>query len=327
MALAIFALVAVAVATAARWLKRPLDRLSFSVFLLLPVVFLSSGFFADRTPLPLDHVRAFAPWTAAPHHDVHNPSLNDLATQLAPWAKAVRMAWKEGSLPLWDRWNGCGAPLAANGQSQAFSPFTFLMFSLPLARAFVLLGAAKLFLALSGMWLWLRELGTSKPAARFGAIIFAFSFAITPWLYSPASAEVCLWPWTFFAIELLADPSTNRRAFIVLTILLTSWPLCGHLETAALGALFAILWFGLRVLTGDLRRPRPVLGRAFLASLAALGLSAFCLIPQLNALAASNRAVLASDPSRLNFVPWVPYRPGWGGGRHSALPSRVRRHD
>src|SRR5438128_689543 len=149
---------AAAIAVSAAALKRSLDRSSLALFVLLPVIFLFPGFMGSGTPVPVDHVFGhFPPWTAQPANP-HNPSLNDVATQFAPWAKAVRMAWREGSLPFWDRWNGCGMPLAANGQSQAFSPFTFLMFALPLARAFVLLGASKLFLALSGMWLWLREL-------------------------------------------------------------------------------------------------------------------------------------------------------------------------
>lgn len=322
--LLVFALFAVGVAMAGRWLKRPLDFPSFALFFLLPVIFLFPGFFGGGTPLPLDHVRAsFAPWNAAPHPEPYNPSLSDVATQFAPWAEAVRMAWKEGSPPFWDRWNGCGTPLAANGQSQAFSPFTFLTFALPLARSFVLLGASKLFLALCGMFLWLKELGTSPAAARFGAVAFAFSFAMTPWLYHPASAEICLWPWVFLAVELLADAAISRRAFAALALLLAVLPLCGHLETVALGALFGVLWFGLRALSGDIRNPSSVLGRACLAALIALGLSAFSLLPQLAAIEASNRAVLAKDPSRFLFVPWVPYRPGWLGGFVTSLFPRA----
>src|SRR6266487_4483317 len=113
----IFAVFAAGVAAAAAWLRRPLDPWSLLLFFLLPVVFLSPGFFADRTPLPLDHIRAHvAPWNAGPRTPSHNPSLNDVATQFVPWAKAVRMAWKEGSPPFWNRWNGSGMPLAANGQ-------------------------------------------------------------------------------------------------------------------------------------------------------------------------------------------------------------------
>jgi hypothetical protein len=183
----------------------------------------------------------------------------------------------------------------------------------------VLLGATKLFLALCGTWLWLRELGASTGASRFGAVAFGFSFAMTTWLYHPATAVVCLWPWVFFAVELLADPLVSGRAFAALVFLLALWPLCGHLETAALGALIGGLWFGLRALLRGIAKPWAVFGKLSLAAAAALGLSAFSLLPQLHAVAASNRIVLANDPARFNFVPWVPYRPGWLGGFVTSL--------
>ena len=315
--------VALGVRVVVRALSRELPWKVWLLFLVLPVVFLGSGFLENRTPIPLDHIRAhFPPWNSASHPFPHNPSLNDVATQFAPWAKAVRSAWKEGSPPFWNRWNGCGMPLAATGQSQAFSPFTLLMFALPLARAFVLLGALKLFLALSGTWLWLRELGVSAMASRFGAITFAFSFAMTPWLFHPATAVVCLWPWAFFGFELLADPAVEKRAFLFLVILLAAWPLCGHLETVTLGAFFGLLWFGLRGATGDPRAARSVKVGS-LAALAAIALSAFSLLPQLHAVLASNRLVLANDPSHFDYVPWVPYRPGWLGGFVTSLFPRA----
>lgn len=157
--LACYALGAVAIAAATRVFRRAVDLKSFLIFLALPIIFLFPGFTANRTPIPIDHLRAqFTPWNSVPRPVPYNPSLSDVATQFAPWAKAVRMAYKEGSVPFWDRWNGCGMPLAANGQSAPFSPFTALMFALPLAQAFVLLGAVKLFLALCGSYLWLTEL-------------------------------------------------------------------------------------------------------------------------------------------------------------------------
>ncbi len=314
----VFVAVALLTCAAARALRRELPWREWFLFLVLPILFLAPGFWLDRTPIPLDHVRQFVPWNAAGHPPPHNPSLSDIATQFAPWAKAVRTAWKEGSLPFWNRWNGCGMPLAASGQSQAFSPFTLLAFALPLARAFVLLGAVKLLLAATGTFLWLRELGVSSAAARFGAVIFAFSFALTAWLYHPATSDICLWPWALFGFELLSDPAVRRRAFLFLVLMLTAWPLCGHLETVALGAFFGLMWFGLRAFARDLPSTA-VLRAGSLAGLTAIALSAFALLPQLYAVLASNRLVLANDPSHLAYVPWVPYKPGWLGGFLTSL--------
>lgn len=320
----LYTTVAGGVAAAGFGLRRAIDRRALILFLVLPVIFLGPGFFSAKTPLALDHVRAFyTPWKLPSGPAPHNPTLNDVATQFVPWAKAVRVAWKEGSLPFRNRWNGCGMPLAANGQSQAFSPFTFLMFALPLAQAFVLLAGLKLFLALSGMWLWIRELGASRQAACLGSVAFGFSFAMTPWLYHPATAGICLWPWAFFAIELLQDQSVRRRAFWALVVIFTIWPLTGHLETLAIGALLGGLWLFARALTGDLRQAPGLLLRAGTAALLAIGLSAFSLVPQLFALGASNRLALAEDPNRFSFVPWVPYQPGWLGGFYTAVLPRT----
>lgn len=163
--IACYALFAATVAAGVTVLRRAVDLKSFLVFLALPAIFLFPGFTGDRTPIPADHLRTqFVPWNSAPHPFPYNPSLSDVATQFAPWAKTVRTAYKQGSVPFWDRWNGCGMPLAANGQSAPFSPFIVLMLALPLARAFVLLGAIKLFLALCGSYLWLTELRASRAA-------------------------------------------------------------------------------------------------------------------------------------------------------------------
>ncbi len=76
------------------------------------------------------------PWDTHPEVRRYNPYLNDVATQFLPWAKAMRSAWAEASAPWRDRWNGCGTPLAADGQSAAFSPLPLL--ALPLPSAFLL---------------------------------------------------------------------------------------------------------------------------------------------------------------------------------------------
>ena len=140
------------VAAVAAWVRRPLAIAPLLVCSLLPVLFLLPGFVKDTTPVPVDHIRSLTPWRAAPGPvTVRNPNLIDVALQLAPWREAVRAAWAGGEWPHRNRWNGCGGPLAGNGQSAAFSPFTLFSLALPLGQAFTLQGALKLLLALSGM--------------------------------------------------------------------------------------------------------------------------------------------------------------------------------
>ena len=281
---------------------------------LLPIVFLLPGFVSDRTPLPVDHIRSLPPWSALGPVVVRNPNLNDVALQFAPWQRAVRDSWRDGEFPHRDRWNGCGTPLAANGSSSAFSPLVLLGLLLPLAQSFTLQGALKLFLALTGTWLWLTELKVSRDAALIGSVAFAFSFSMTPWLYFPQTAVLCLWPWAFFAVELLRDRAASRRALVLLAVVLALWAASGHIESVASGAALLLLCVAVRRLAGDLPDAGRILVRIAGAGMLAMALTAFVLIPHALAIFSSQRFVLARQPFWQGVFSWVPHGPAWPAG-------------
>lgn len=312
--LLLYAVSVAAVALTAAKLRRPLGAGPLLFCSLLPIVFLLPGFVSGRTPLPVDHVRSIPPWNALGPVVVWNPNLNDVALQFAPWQQAVRASWREGEIPHRDRWNGCGTPLAANGSSSAFSPTVLLGLLLPLARSFTLQGALKLLLALVGTWLWLRELKLSREAALLGGVAFAFSFSVTPWLYFPQTAVLCLWPWAFFAVELLRDPACRRRAFLLLVTVFTLWPVSGHIESVASGAVLLLLWVLIRRLSGDLPEAGRVLLQVAGAGALALTLSAFYLVPHALAIFSSERFVLARQPFWQGVFSWTPHLPAWPAG-------------
>jgi len=316
---ALYAAGATAIGAAARFVRRPIPALAFSAFVLLPVLYLLPGFLSDRTAIPVEDVRLTYPWTTlgppfgspTPHR---NPNLNDIAFQIAPWTAATRAAWKAGSLPWLDRWNGCGMPLAANPQSGAFSPFTLAGLLLPLGRSFTLAEALKLLAALSGAWLWLTELRISRGGAFLGALAFGFSLLMTVWLPWPFASVVALWPWAFFLLERLDDPSGRVRAAALLCAVLLAWAASGHPESAALGASFLAVWAAFRFLSGGWSSPGAILKSAVLAGAIALALSAPILLPQIDAIRASNRRARAE--SALDIVSSFrhPHRPWWRPG-------------
>jgi len=322
LSLLLYAAVALGGAIVARWVGRPLSARVFLAFLLLPVLFLLPAFVTTRTIFPVDHVTSFPPWSALSRSAPANPNLNDVATEMGPWAKAVRLSWKEGSLPWRNRWNACGTPLAANGQSAAFSPLTILGGFLPLVFTFNFSVAVKLFTALAGTWLWLTELGVRSRAAAFGAVLFGFSFTIVPWLLFPLSAVIALWPWTLFAIERLRDAPLRRRATALLAAVLTLQILAGHPESVVLGGLFTGVWLVARLALRDLEPPGPVLARAAAAAVLSVGLTAFLLLPQLAAVRDSNRIVNATAFSRALPVRLAPHGPAWPFGVFTALLPR-----
>ncbi|HTR01949.1 MAG TPA: hypothetical protein VMN82_02045, partial [Thermoanaerobaculia bacterium] len=315
---ACFAAAVWGIAAAARALGRPIPAAALAAFVALAVAPYPLAFVAARTPLPLDHVGYVPPWFHAGAPPPYNPYLNDIVTQILPWTKAVALAWKEGALPLRDRWNGCGTPLAANSVSAAFFPLTFAVVALPLWRGFTLAVALKLFAAATGMWLWVRELGVSKRSAGFAAAAFALSFSfLPPWILYPQSGVFCLWPWTLFLLERCRDADRRARTAAGLAAVFVLTVLAGHPESAALGALFAAFWLAGRFVTGDL----PDLGRVVRtlvpAALAAVGLTAFLLLPSAFAIAASGRLSAAQNPFWQPHLSLAPHAPLW----RSLLPA------
>ena len=311
--LLLLAAAAAAVRGISRWLGRPVPAGTLALFAALSVLPFAKALLPGRTILPLEHATLTAPWLTLGTGPPRNPWLNDVGMQMLPWNEAVRLALAEGSLPLRDRWNGAGTPLAANGQSSAFSPLTLLTLPLPIPAAFLLQVVLKLLLALAGMWLWTRELSASRGAAVFAAIAFAFSMTFSQWILFPHTAVYCLWPWTLFLIERTRDATERGRAVAALIVTLSCAALAGHPETLALGVLFAVLWILLRWALRDLPDALRV-GRSFLgAGLAAAGLTAFLLLPTAFAIRASNRMVLAAQPHWSGSFSLAPHAPFWRG--------------
>ena len=310
--LGLYGLLSLCIYAVARASGRRLPWWVISTAVLLPILLVWPCVFSGLTPLPVDHALSLPPWSNTASVARYNESFNDAITQIAPWQKAVRQAWKEGGLPFWNRWNGCGMPLAATGQSEAFSPFTFLMFPLPLAHGFTLLVLAKLLLAFCGMWLWLAEMGVSRMAAVVGATLFGFSLSMTGWLLFPLTSVLCLWPWALFGFEVLRDAHRRSRGMILLVAVLGWWGL-GHPEMAALGALLLAFWAILRESRETRSHRRRVLIAAGLAGISAVGLTAFLLLPEALAIAASNRARSAAALwGQLPFSA-APHGPLWKG--------------
>jgi hypothetical protein len=309
--LALFAAVATAVACAARWLERRIPTGLLWLFALISLLFVAPGLLG-KAPFGPDQAFLTLPPAGAPLRS--SVWSNDVARQVVPWQEAVGLAWKDGSLPHRDRWNGCGTPLAANGQSGAYSPLTLIGLLLPASGVLSLWGALRLFLCLTGMWLWLTELSVSSRAALFGAIAFSLSMTMTAWLFFAHTAVICLWPWALFLIERLAGRARRRRAAAALTGCLLLWPLAGHLESAASGAAFTGLWLALRVFLGDRERVARMFLPLSAAVALALGLSAFSLLPQALAIGASNRLALVEQPFWTPILSLKPHGPAWRFG-------------
>ena len=300
-----------------------LSRSAAAIAVLLPLAFFGRGLVGPSTYLPADHARQFVPWYTGGFVVPRNPFLQDLTTQYLPWAKLVADSWKAGELPLRNPWNGCGAPLAANGLSGAFSPLAVFLVLLPLPKAFTLLAIVKAALALVGMWLWLTGLGVSNRAAIFGGVVFALSFAMIPWIFYVQSAVVCLWPWCLFAIDRLRDGRARFRRVAFLAGLFVVLLLQGHLESVAIGALFVVVYLAARWAARDLQETPRVARDAAVAGAVALAATAAAWIPQTFAILASNRMAQVVKSYWSPIVSLLPHGPAWKGAFVTPILPRI----
>jgi hypothetical protein len=107
----------------------------------------------------------------------------------------VRESLRNGELPLWDRMQGGGYSIVAQGNLGVMFPLRWLTAPLPphqAQSAFLLL---TLYFCFAGALLWLMEIGLSGVAAALGAGLYAFSGLMLCQLLFDGVAVFLFLPW------------------------------------------------------------------------------------------------------------------------------------
>lgn len=301
-------------------------------FLFLPMV-------GPYVNVPVDFIYSFFPWSGM----LNGPSiavnfaagaeLNDIPTQIVPWAHQVREAWRHLQVPLWNSAAGGGYPLLANGQSAAFSLFRLLALPLPLAESLTCESALKILTALTFAFLYLRNRYATLPSV-IGATMFGFSTFTVVWLSYPMTAVAVLLPALFFGIDRVVERRTYRR-FLFLAAIFTFLIYNGHPENAALVVLGGGLYVAWRMAFAENRASSKSVMTIVTAGIVALMLTAPFTLPFLEAVPRSQRIeqiesknvrpLDRSDPSFLvplfdaGFFGTVRNENRWGAGHAELL--------
>lgn len=249
--------------------------------------------------------------------------------QFIPWWSFVLKSLQQGVLPLWNPYNGMGAPLLANYQVAFFYPpnWTLLLGGLiggdqGIAFSYVLLSALHLSWAGLGCSLLLRHLGVNWLAQVIGGIAFGISgfFIARLGFFSMIWAAAWL-PWVLFFVEkvivsLINTASYNRPGKIVnhvhlspgLIACVTLQLLAGHAQFTWYSFLLAGGWCAYRLLTQKSIRAvaRGIVSFA-LAFLIAASLAAAQLIYTFEYLRNSPRAELYAYENAMTYSYW-PWR-------------------
>ncbi len=202
------------------------------------------------------------------------------AWQNEPWFALIQHQYfGEKVLPLWNPYQGYGAPLAANMQSQPFFPLTLALSLHPSPRTYNWYILCRLFIAGFFCYLFLRLFLSFYPALAGGISSMLAGYFIL-FLTIPELSLAVLLPAALFAGEcLLRQPCYIRLTYFAGVILLIF--LGGGPETTLLMFSFLYSYLALRVvsdpaLRADWKRSGEWLT---LATLAGIGLSAFVILP------------------------------------------------
>jgi hypothetical protein len=168
--------------------------------------------------------------------------------QFYPWREYGFSLLRQGQLPLWNPFNGAGAPLFANYQSALLYPFNWLGYFLPLAQTMSITAVLHLFIAGWGMWRLTGALG----ANGFGRGVSAVAFGMTNYLVArlgtfPIINAAAWLPWMVWAVHDVMSTG-NRRAGAWLALLSALQLLAGHAQTTwySMGIVGTfVLWYTL----------------------------------------------------------------------------------
>ncbi|MEO8218148.1 MAG: YfhO family protein [Acidobacteriota bacterium] len=282
------------------------SRKAAIVLVLVPMAFTGRALFTGAVYAPIDLLYDAPPFQGMRHTlgvpPTQNPMLSDVYCLTIPWIAAVRQAYGEGRLPLWNPSMLAGDILAAGAQPTPYHPLFLTSFLLPLANSITYLATLTLFLTGLMAFLFLRELELSEEAAMAGAAGWAFCTCMVFWLEWPVTSTMLWAPLAFLAVRRCVR-NPGRGGLWLLTVSFVMTILSGHPESS----LHIVSGCGVVLLAELVTQPERRVVRSVLrcvaAGLLALLITAFYLLPIAEAIPQTfeysfRRAVYVSSPNR-----------------------------
>jgi len=160
-----------------------------------------------------------------------NPLLSDTERALSPWLEESRRELLDLRFPVWNRYEGNGAPQLGNAQTAVLSPFSVPIDVLGFRWGSLIADIAKIVVGYLGVLALVRALGGRFVAQAIAASTFVLSGYFVVWLYWPLPSEMSLLPVAMLAF--LATYSSARRQLLTQAGVICAIALAGHPETAA----------------------------------------------------------------------------------------------
>ena len=217
------------------------------VIVISLVLFFSRSLFTNRILAPGDFQTYpfFVSDTAAMGN--HELSLGDPIAEFIPWFhfnKQILDAWK---LPLWNPYQGCGAPNIANMQSAFFYPLNIFVYVLNWKWGLFFLYFFKLYFIGLFLYFYLREIDISPPVAIVSSMAGMYMSFNLVYLYYPPSNLVFFFPLSLWAIELILNKTKHFIGYFIFCLGFVVALLGGHPEILFYSIFIIIIYLLVRV--------------------------------------------------------------------------------
>ena len=153
------------------------DVLIVLLLFLLPLMMFWSQTMGGKTLLPAENLYQFEPY--ATYREVigapeipHNALLSDMVLQNMQWKAFIRQNIAQGDVPLWNPHQFAGIPFMAAGQPSTLYPLSVIYYIMPLEYAYGWFVVVNLWLCGVMMYLFIRGLRLTRPAAVIAAITY-----------------------------------------------------------------------------------------------------------------------------------------------------------
>jgi len=211
-----------------------------------------------------------------------NPSATDVISEFFPWRLAVQESLGRVEWPLWNAYNLCGHPLAAEVQSAPYSPFTLLACLLPAPVSMTYTAAIALLAAAVAAFLFARELECGEAAALVAGAGWAFAASSVLYVHTAMGFTTLYLPLLLLATRrVIRAPGIQSGALLLTALVLTV--LAGHPESLFLNVLTGCVYALFELVRSRATALRAV-ATAVAAGLGAALVCAISLLPLLEAI-------------------------------------------
>ncbi len=171
----------------------------------------------------------------------------DSALTYLPRIAELHHSLKSGRLPLWNPFIFMGYPFLGDPQSRVVYPISLLIGLLDAHRALAIDVFVHFFIAILGMYLFLRSLTSDTIGSLYGGFLFGFSGFMATRIGHPTFVSAAAWiPWIFYSYRLVEQ--SRRHSWLALALCFAMCYLAGFPQITffAVGALFLYAtWIGL----------------------------------------------------------------------------------